>query len=230
MDAFLQNLLNYFPLLVHYQYLLFFLGGALEGLNTMVLAGFLGSLGHIKIAPMFAVLVAAYCVNGYLWYAVGYWGGAKPIDYWLRRHKKRREAFERVRKYFERHSGWAIAVTKTTLSFTVITLVLAGFLKYSFRKFSLYNFLGSVGWVAVTFSVGYFFGQGFELFFRYFENFSYLLLFFVAAAALIYFGKRTGRTLFERWLTLASRVRQIGEAVKDGLDEILTSNDEQDTH
>ncbi|MEK7125250.1 MAG: DedA family protein [Patescibacteria group bacterium] len=228
MDAFLQQLLFQFPFLADYQYLLFFLGGALEGLNTMILAGFLASLGLVDAVPIIAVLIVAYWVNGFLWYAVGYFGGARPIDYWLRHNQKRRRIFELTKKYFEAHTGKAIVVTKTTLSLTIVTLILAGSLRYDLKKFSWYNFLGSVGWVLVTFWVGYFFGESFEFAFAYVRNISHVILFFVAAVLVVYLLRRTSGMVFNSWLAFTERVKEVGQAVKESIDEIVPISDETD--
>ncbi|HYU64698.1 MAG TPA: DedA family protein, partial [Candidatus Paceibacterota bacterium] len=186
MEAFLHSLQAQFPFLVEYKYVFFFLASAFEGLNLMVLAGFLVSINQLRFLPTIIVLIGGYVVNGYMWYSVGYFGGSKPIDFWLRHKPKYRRAFERVREYFEEHTGRAIIFTKMTLTFTIVSLLLAGSLKYNPKKFSLYNFIGSVGWAFVTFSAGYFFGEGYQFLFDYWRNVSLFILIVLAAIAFVY--------------------------------------------
>ena len=108
-----------FPTLVEYKYLLLFLGSIFEGLNSMVLGGFLVSVGTVKLLPIFLIFTIGYVLNGYLWYAVGYFAGAKPIDKWARKDKKGRKIVEKVEEYFHKYSGRAIVITKFTFSLTV---------------------------------------------------------------------------------------------------------------
>ena len=148
MEAVLQFLETSFPVLIAHKYLFLFLGAMIEGLNTMVLGGFLVSVNSIKLLPTFLLFILAYTLNGYIWYTVGYFAGAKPIDKWGRKKEKSKRVIEKVEHYFTKYSGRAIVITKFTFSLTVATLIMAGSLKYSLKKFTLYNFVGSIGWVA----------------------------------------------------------------------------------
>ena len=51
---------------------------------------------------------------------------------------------------------------------------------------SLDNFIGSIGWVAVTLFIGYFFGQSYKFFIEYLRGLSYFLIFLGGAIALVY--------------------------------------------
>src|SRR3989338_2456187 len=189
MEQFLGFLQQNFPVIIAYKYLFLFLGAMIEGLNTMILGGFLVSVNTIKLLPIFLLFTLAYTINGYIWYAVGYFAGAKPIDKWGRRDQKGRKIIEKVEEYFEKYSGRAIIITKFTFSLTIATLIMAGSLKYNLKKFTLYNFIGSVGWVMVTLFIGYFFGESYRFFFSYIKGFTYILLFLGAAIALVYIVK-----------------------------------------
>src|SRR3990167_2606419 len=102
MDAFLNFLQLNFPILFSYKYVFLFLGAAIEGLNTMVLGGFLVSTKSIPLLPTFVVFCLGYTLNGYIWYTVGYFGGAKPIDKWGRTKPKSAKIITTVQNYFER--------------------------------------------------------------------------------------------------------------------------------
>src|SRR3989344_2379579 len=140
----MENALHFleqtFPFIIGYKYIFLFLGSIFEGLNSMVLGGFLVSVGTIKLLPIFLIFTLGYVINGYLWYTVGYFAGAKPIDKWARKDQKGRKIVEKVEEYFHRYSGRAIVITKFTFSLTVATLIMAGSLKYDLKKFTLYNF------------------------------------------------------------------------------------------
>ncbi|MEK7139026.1 MAG: DedA family protein [Patescibacteria group bacterium] len=194
-----------------------------EGLNTMVLGGFLVSVNTIKLLPIFLLFILAYTINGYIWYTVGYFAGAKPIDKWGRKDRKGRKIIEKVEEYFNKYSGRAIIVTKFTFSLTIATLIMAGSLKYNLKKFSFYNFIGSVGWVVVTLFVGYFFGQSYKLFFVYLKNFTYGLVFLGGAIALIYIIKLILGSAFVKSLFITDKIKELSDKLRNGLEEFLSN-------
>jgi len=227
MDAFLNFLQLNFPVLFSHKYIFLFLGAAIEGLNTMVLGGFLVSTKSIPLLPTFAVFTLGYTLNGYLWYAVGYFGGSKPIDKWGRTKPRSDKIIKTVQNYFERHSGKAIVITKFTFSLTIAALIMAGSLKYNLRKFSLYNFIGSIGWVSLTLFVGFFFGQSYKFFFVYLKNFTYFLVFLGGAIALIYVLKLVLGSAFIKALLNHVTIRYYSDKIRNGLDKLIPNDDEK---
>ncbi|MBX4211504.1 MAG: DedA family protein [Candidatus Yanofskybacteria bacterium] len=227
MEQVLHILENYFPFIVNHKYVFFFFGSALEGLNLMVLAGFLVSAGRLHFVPVMIALVAGYMVNGYLWYGAGYFGGARVLDYLLKHNTKRQKAFGRLKEYFEEHTGKAIVFTKMTFSFTILVLTLAGSLRYGLKKFSIYNFIGSVGWAALTFSAGYFFGEGYQLLFDYWRNIGYFILSIVIAIAFVYGLKLLGRSVFIKSLLAQVRLEELNDKIQEGLEKMLSPEDEK---
>lgn len=225
METFFNFFQSYFPALIQYKYLFLFLGAAIEGMNTIILAGFLVSIGSVALLPAFLLSVLGQTINGYIWYTVGYFAGAKPIDKWGRKDPKSRRIIEKVEKYFEKHSGRAIVFTKLTWSLTIATLIMAGSFKYDLRKFGWYNFLGSIGWTALTFFVGYFFGQSYKLLLVYLKSVFYVLAFLGGAIAIIYIIKISFRSAFVRSLFLADRIKEFSDKMKNGIDKFLSDRE-----
>jgi len=228
MDEVLKFIEASFPAIIAHKYLFLFFGAMLEGLNTMVLGGFLVSINTIKLLPIFLLFTLAYTINGYIWYTVGYFAGAKPIDKWGRKDKKGRKVIEKVEEYFNRYSGRAIIVTKFTFSLTIATLIMAGSLKYNLKKFSLYNFIGSIGWVTVTLFVGYFFGESYKLFFVYLKSFTYGLVFLGGAVALIYIIKFLFGSAFVKSLFITDKIKEFSHKLRNGLEEFLSNEEEKE--
>lgn len=227
MQSFLIFLETHLPVLVSHKYIFLFLGSLIEGLNTMVLGGFLVSVGVINLSPISAIFILGYTLNGYIWYSVGYFAGAKPIDKWVRKDPKGQKIIERVEYYFNKYSGRAIILTKFTFSLTIATLIMAGSLKYNFKKFSLYNFLGSLGWVIATLGVGYFFGEGYKLLADYLRNFTYFVIFLAAGIALIYVIKLSFKSAFIKSLIAGEKLRFLSEKLKYGLDKFMSDKSEE---
>lgn len=221
MEAFLNFLQNNLPWLIEYRYLFLFLGSVFEGLNTLVLGGFLASAGLVKLVPLFLLLTVGHTLNGYLWYSVGFFGGAKALDKWGHRKKMSHEIIEKVADYFNRYSGRAIVFTKFTFSFEIATLITAGTIKYNFKDFSKYNFLGSLGWVFITVSIGYVFGQSFNLFSIFIRNLTYLLVFLAGAIVLAVILKILMRSAFVKSLKFEEKLKKWRETVKDRFNGFL---------
>jgi membrane protein DedA with SNARE-associated domain len=216
----LDSIQIHFPI-NEYKYLFLFLATLVEGFNSIILAGFLASIGTVAIVPAIIICIIGDFFNGWAWYAIGYFGGAKPIDKWGRKDPKSRKIVETVERYFHRYSGRAIILTKLTWSLTIATMVMAGSLKYSFRKFSYYNFLGGLGWVAITFTIGYVFGKGYRSV-TLVNNIGYIILFMAAAVTLAYVLKFIFKSKFIQSLTAMDRLRDLGDKFKESVDKMMS--------
>lgn len=221
MEQVFQFIQIHFPVLIEYKYLFLFLGVVIEGFNVLILVGFLISTNSLQLWPAFILFLMADIINGYCWYIVGYFAGSKPIDKWGRNKPKSRKIIETVQQYFERYSGRALIITKFTFSMTIATLITAGSFKYDLKKFSLYNGIGSVLWVALTIFTGYFFGESYKFFFAYLKNLTYYLLFLGGAIAIIYLIKHILGSAFVKSLLIGNKLRQVGDKLRSELDKFL---------
>ena len=211
-----------FPLIAQYKYLFLFIATSIEGFNTIILAGFLVSIGSVALVPTLLICIIGDFLNGWGWYLVGYFGGAKPIDKWGRKDPKSRRIIEKVEEYFTKYSGRAIVFTKFTFSLTIATLIMAGSLKYNLKKFSWFNFLGSIGWVIVTMFIGYFFGESYKFFLVYLKNITYFIVFLGGAITLMYLLKLFFKSTFVRTLFISEKIKEFSEKIKDGFDKFLS--------
>lgn len=221
MEQVFQFIQIHFPVLIEYKYLFLFLGVVIEGFNVLILIGFLISTNSLQLWPSFLLFLIADILNGYCWYIVGYFAGSKPIDKWGRNKPKSRKIIETVQQYFEKYSGRALVITKFTFSLTIATLITAGSFKYDLKKFSLYNGIGSVLWVALTIFTGYFFGESYKFFFAYLKNLTYFLLFLGGAIAFIYLLKNIFSSAFIKSILIRSKLKEVGDKLRDELDKFL---------
>src|SRR3989338_11611750 len=104
MEQFLAFFQSNFPVLFSHTYVFLFLGAAIEGLSTLVIGGFLVSTKSVSFLPALIAFALGHTVNGYVWYAVGYFGGAKSLDRWGRTKENSRKIIETVERYFHLHS------------------------------------------------------------------------------------------------------------------------------
>ena len=227
MDHLLQLIQTHVPALVEHRYLFLFLGAVIEGFNVLILGGFLVSTGAIDLGPAFALFIVGDIINGYCWYTVGYFAGSKPIDKWGRKDPRSRKIIEKVQEYFEKYSGRALVITKFTFSLTIATLITAGSFKYNLKKFTLYNAIGSLGWVSLTLFTGYFFGQSYKFFFSYIKGLTYFLLFLGGAIAIIYILKKLFGSAFLKSLFITEKIKEIGDKLKEEIDRLLTPEEDK---
>ena len=216
-----DSIQNRFPLFAEYKYLFVFIATCIEGFNSIILAGFLASIGAVAILPILAIVIVGDFINGWIWYIVGYLGGAKPIDKWGRKDPKSRRIIETVERYFHRYSGRAIIFTKLTWSLTIATMIMAGSFKYSFRKFSLYNLIGGIGWVAITFTIGFLFGKGYRAV-SLVNNIGYIALFLALAITVVYIIKIVFKSKFIQSLWAMEKMRELGDRIREGIDKMLS--------
>lgn len=224
MEGLLAFLQNHAPYLIDHRYLFLFFGGMIEGMNSLVLGGFIASTGQVKLHLLLPLLVAAHTINGYGWYLVGYLGGAKALDKWGHKNKISHQVINKIQDYFKRYSGRTIMFSKFTFSLEIATMILCGSLKYNLKKFSKYNFYGSAGWVFMTVLVGYFFGQSFKLIFNFLKSFTLLMLFLAAAIILVYVLKILFKKYFIGYITIQQKIKEWTERIRGGLDDLM-SND-----
>lgn len=225
MEQFFDFIQTNFPVLISHKYLFLFIGAALEGLSTLVIGGFLVATHGVQFLPALTAFALGHTINGYIWYAVGYYGGAKSIDRWGRTKENSRKIIEKVENYFYLHSGKAIFITKFTFSLTIATQVMAGSFKYDLRKYSWYNFIGSVCWATFAMSIGYFFGQSYKLLFTYLKDFSIFVIFLAGAIILIYIMKAIIRSAFIQSILMNERVKYFSEKIKNGVDRLLSNGE-----
>lgn len=226
MEEFFNFFQAIFPTLVEHKYLFIFLGASIEGMNTTILAGFLASVASVSLWPAFFICLVGEFINGFVWYAVGYYAGAKPIDKWGRKDKKSRNIIEKVEEYFKRYSGRAILFAKVTWSLTIATMITAGSLKYDFKRFAWYNLLGSVMWIGMVFFIGFFFGESYKYLFEYLKNLVLVFVFLGGAIAIGYILKIIFRSAYIRTLFLTERLKEFGDKVKDGIDKFLSDKED----
>ncbi|HEY4484288.1 MAG TPA: DedA family protein [Candidatus Paceibacterota bacterium] len=226
MESFLIFLQDHAPYLISYKYFFLFLGGLIEGMNVLVLAGFIASSGQINLWVILPILIFAHFLNGCGWYLVGYLGGAKALDKWGHKNKLSHQVINRIQEYFEKYSGRAIMFAKFTFSLEIATMILSGSLKYNLKKFFKYNLYGSIGWVFMTVFIGYFFAESFKIFFSFIKDFTLFLIFLAIAIALIYIIKVLLKRYFVRYLFIQQKIKEWTEKIRDGLNGILTEEDE----
>jgi membrane protein DedA with SNARE-associated domain len=152
--------------LVHYGYwavaavlLLENAGAPLPGETVLLLASFLAYSEHELQFPWVIVVgIVATTVGGEFGFALGRHGGRPLIERYRDVFHIDSETVARGDRLFERYGAATVFLARFIFGMRVLASLLAGALHMSWRKFTLFNFLGAAAWVTAICSAGYLFG------------------------------------------------------------------------
>lgn len=216
------------PFLYQHRYIFAFLGALTEGLNIMLLAGFLYKLGLFKFWNVLAVLILGYIINGYIFYLIGCWGGRKIVDKWGPRFFLTKERLKKLEDYFKKHTEKTLIISRITYGVSSWVFIISGIFKTKLKKFSWCNLVGGIIWVLTIFGIGYSFGASYELLSKMVKVVAVwlvVILFIVIvliAVSLVYWLRKKARTKFiediinhKGW----KRLKWLGEKIYKFLDD-----------
>jgi membrane-associated protein len=151
---------------VHYGYwavaVLLLLEGAglpLPGETVLLLASFLAYSAHELRLPWVVVVgIASTTAGGELGFALGRHGGRPLIERYRHIFSISPETVVRGDQLFERYGAATVFLARFLFGLRMLSALLAGALHMSWRKFSLFNFLGAAVWVTAICGAGYLFG------------------------------------------------------------------------
>ena len=151
-----------------------FFGFFLPGDYLLFLAGVLSAAGkmHVPIETLVLSLIVAGVLGNYTGYWFGYRTG--PVlfsknDSWF--FKKRYITL--AEEFYAKYGGMALILGRFFPIVRTFAPIFAGIVKVDLRKFSLYNIVGSVGWVTTLTLSGYFLGRRFP---QIEDNLQYIVL------------------------------------------------------
>ena len=137
-----------------------FFGFFLPGDYLLFLAGLLCSSGMIDVSLptlLFSVMAAGILGN-----YTGYWFGYRTGPILFNRDdslffKKRYMIF--AEEFYAKHGGMALVLGRFFPIIRTFAPIFAGVVRVDFKKFSLYNFIGSITWVCTFILAGFFLGR-----------------------------------------------------------------------
>ena len=142
----------------------------LPGDSLLFVAGALAAVGSMNIHALFLLLTVAAVAGNTVNYSVGRYLGEKAFSPDARVLKQ--EYLDRTHRFFERHGGKTIIITRFVPIVRTFAPFVAGAGGMSYGRFQAYNIAGGVVWTASFLYGGYFFGN--LLFVK--QNFSLVIL------------------------------------------------------
>jgi membrane-associated protein len=136
-----------------------FFGFFLPGDYLLFMAGLLSATGMFDVS--IHTLVLSLIVAGVLGNFTGYWFGYRTGPLLFNRNDSfffKKKYVIMAEQFYEKYGGMAIVLGRFFPIIRTFAPIFAGVVKVEFRKFSLYNNLGSVAWVCSLTLLGYFLG------------------------------------------------------------------------
>jgi membrane-associated protein len=149
----------YFLLVVVFAQTGLFFGFFLPGDYLLFMAGLLCSTGRFNVS--ISVLVASLIMAGVLGNYTGYWFGYRAGPALFDKNnslffKKRYVAL--AEDLFAKHGAMALVLGRFFPIIRTFAPIFAGVVKVDLKKFTFYNFAGSIAWVSIFTLGGYFLG------------------------------------------------------------------------
>jgi membrane-associated protein len=137
-----------------------FFGFFLPGDYLLVVAGILCATGMLNVH--ISVLLISLMIAGILGNYAGYWFGYRTGPLLFKRNdtlffKKRYVTM--AEEFYAKYGGMALVLGRFFPIIRTFAPIFAGMVKVNFRKFTLYNLIGSVTWVITLTLAGFFLGR-----------------------------------------------------------------------
>src|ERR1700761_3667214 len=137
-----------------------FFGFFLPGDYLLFMAGLLCSSGIIDVPPV--ILVTSLIIAGILGNYTGYWFGFRTGPVLFNRNDSlffKKRYIVVAEEFYAKHGGMALIMGRFFPIIRTFAPIFAGVVKVEFKKFSFYNFIGSIAWVSTFTLSGYFLGR-----------------------------------------------------------------------
>jgi membrane-associated protein len=138
-------------------------GVPVPGETILLLASFLAYSEHeLRLPWIILVGTIAATVGDNLGFALGYYGGRPLLARYQAFFRIQQKTLTRGEELFARYGAVTVFFARFVFGMRIITGPIAGVLRMSWRKFTIFNFLGAALWVMVISGAGYLFGRHWE--------------------------------------------------------------------
>jgi len=172
----------YFLLIVVFAETGLFFGFFLPGDYLLFMAGLLCSTGRfdISIYTLVLSLIGAGILGNY----AGYWFGYRTGPALFKKNNSlffKKYYLEVAEEFYAKNGGMALVLGRFFPIIRTFAPIFAGVVKVDLKKFTLYNFIGSIAWVNTFTLAGYFLGRKYPQLKDYLE---YIILGLIVATTI----------------------------------------------
>jgi membrane-associated protein len=130
----------------------------LPGDSLLFAAGALASISSLNVYVLILTLILAGIAGNSTNYAIGYWLGPKvfhfPKSRWFNPIY-----LTKAHSFYEKYGGRAIILARFIPIIRTFAPFVAGIARMHWARYQLFNIIGSVTWVGLFITLGYFFGN-----------------------------------------------------------------------
>ena len=164
-----------------------FFGFFLPGDYLLVLAGLLCATGVMDMH--ISVLVLSLIAAGILGNYTGYWFGYRTGPVLFKRNESiffKKRYVTMAEEFYAKYGGMALVLGRFFPIIRTFAPIFAGVVKMDVKKFTLFNFIGSITWVCTLTLTGFFLGRRYPEEIKYYLKYVVLGLIFITTAPLIF--------------------------------------------
>ncbi|MVN92435.1 DedA family protein [Mucilaginibacter aquatilis] len=181
----------YLLLIVVYAETGLFFGFFLPGDYLLFMAGLFCATGLLDV-PVYT-LVLSLIAAGVLGNYTGYWFGFRTGP--LMENRKdtlffKRKHISMAREFYQKYGGMALVLGRFFPIIRTFAPIFAGVVKVDLKRFTLYNFVGSIAWVSILTLLGYFLGIKYPQIKNYLQYIVIALIVVTSIPLIIAFVKR----------------------------------------
>ena len=194
-------------------------GVIVPGETLVIVGGFYARIGDLWV-PGVAFVAAVGAILGD---NLGYWIGRRFGRGWLERHGRKvfvtPERLEAAERYYEEHGGKTVFLGRFIPVVRSVGFIVAGISRMEWKRFFLYDVLGSVVWAVGHTAIGYGLGASYERLERYATPFGLgllVLLLFVVGGSKFLAARRKVSEEFEEISEELDAERERDRATLDG--------------
>lgn len=136
-----------------------FVGFVIPGETVAILGGVAASLGHVPLAAVILVVVAAAILGDTVGFEVGRHLGGRVVA--MRAFDGHRRRIDQAQDFLRRRGGAAVFLGRWTAFFRAVMPALAGMSKMHYPTFLAWNAAGGIAWGSVVVTAGYLAGRSY---------------------------------------------------------------------
>lgn len=180
------------PILDHYGY--WAIGGLLllENIGVPVVPGefsliagaIYAGTGRMNVVVVGVVGVVTAFAGAEIGYAIGRFGGRTLVTRYGRYVFVKPHHLDRAEAAVSRYGGVVVVIARFIVGLRELNGIIAGITGMHWLRFTIYNAVGAVAWVAVWVSAGYLAGDHIEAIYHDVQRYSLIVLIVVVAAVL----------------------------------------------
>ena len=163
-----------------------FFGFFLPGDYLLVLAGLLCATNilDVSIVVLLLSLIAAGILGNY----AGYWFGYRTGPMLFKRNESlffKKRYVNMAEEFYAKHGGMALVLGRFFPIIRTFAPIFAGVVKVNFRKFTIFNIIGSTTWVCTLTLAGFFLGKKYPDEIKYYLKYVILGLILITSIPLL---------------------------------------------